>query len=78
MDGENYQGVERAEALYWAGKCYSLIGEDMAAYSMFLRCTEDFPETEWSGYCLAELSQPRYEGAKRKVMQELKQKGFVQ
>jgi len=76
IDGENYQGVERAEALYWAGKCYNNIGEHMSAYSMFLLCTEDFPETEWSGYCLAELSQPRFEGIERQVKQERAAKGI--
>jgi hypothetical protein len=25
---------------------------------MFIRCTEDFPETEWSGFSLAELATP--------------------
>jgi len=57
---KSYGDLERAEAMYWAGKCFNDLRQYMAAYAIFMRCTDDFPETKWSSYCLSELAQPRY------------------
>lgn len=67
VDNESYAGVERAEAMYWAGKCNGNLGQPIAAYALYMRCTEDFPETKWSGYCFGELSKPQYVNIDRKM-----------
>jgi outer membrane protein assembly factor BamD (BamD/ComL family) len=55
---EGYDGPEvRAQAMYWAGKCYENLRETMAAYSIYKRLTYDFPESKWASYARAQLSQ---------------------
>jgi TolA-binding protein len=66
-NSESAEGVIRAEALYWGGKCYQNIGDYLGAYSMFVRCTQEYPETQWSGYSLAELNNPRLQDAKKQL-----------
>lgn len=72
-DGENYDGVLRAEALYWAGKSYQELNDRLTAYAMFVRCTEDYPETEWSGYSLAELALPEFEKVAKEISRGAKE-----
>jgi TolA-binding protein len=57
---KSYDDLSRAEAMYWSGKCFGKLSQPMAAYAIYMRCTDDFPETKWSSYCLSELSQPRF------------------
>jgi tetratricopeptide (TPR) repeat protein len=58
IEADDVDGKIRAEALYWCGKCFQNMRDNLSAYAMFIRCTEDFPETEWSGFSLAELATP--------------------
>ena len=62
------------------GKSYGQLGNNLAAYSSYLKCTEDFPETEWAGYCLSELSQPALQaienGINRQIAEERKALGM--
>jgi outer membrane protein assembly factor BamD (BamD/ComL family) len=69
-EGEDYATEERSEAMYWAAKCYVNMGDSLSAFSMFVRCTEDFPETEWSGYCLSELAQPGMQEVETKIKRQ--------
>jgi len=55
---QSYDGKTiRAQAMYWAGMCYQLLKQPMAAYSIFKRLTYDFPESEWAAYARGQLSQ---------------------
>jgi len=60
LNTKSYGDLQRAESMYWAGKCFNELRQYMAAYAIYMRCTDDFPETKWSSFCLSELAQPRF------------------
>lgn len=57
FEHEAYDGPDvRAQAMYWAGKCYETLNEVMAAYAIYKRLTYDFPESQWAAYARGQLS----------------------
>lgn len=57
VNNEAYDGATlRAEAMYWSGRCYESLGQQLQAYALFKRITYDFPESKWSAYARARLS----------------------
>lgn len=72
IDNEGYDGkTVRSQAMYWVGKCYQTVGQQMAAYSIYKRLTYDFPESKWAAYARGELSDDRMVELDRKL--EIKQ-----
>jgi tetratricopeptide (TPR) repeat protein len=72
IDANDVDSAIRAEALYWSGKSYQRMNDSLSAYAMFVRCTEDFPETEWSGFSLAELASPQMQEFEKAFLREKK------
>ena len=58
VEEESYDGkAVRSQAMYWTGRCYQDLRQQMAAYSAYKRLTYDFPESEWAAYARGQLSQ---------------------
>jgi outer membrane protein assembly factor BamD (BamD/ComL family) len=60
FNNEGYDGPTlRCEAMYWAGRCHTMMRKDLQAYALYKRITYDFPESKWAAYARSQLSSER-------------------